>query len=63
MEGRVYLMDNGRPKAITVRLGIGDGQFVELLEGELKEGQKLIVGADGAGAAPAKPPSAPRMGF
>jgi HlyD family secretion protein len=63
MEGRVYLMDNGRPKAITVRLGIGDGQFVELLEGELKEGQKLIVGAEGAGAAPAKPPSAPRMGF
>jgi HlyD family secretion protein len=63
MEGRVYLLANGRPKAVSLRLGIGDGQFVEILEGELKEGEKVIIGTEGAGAASAKPQAGPRLGL
>lgn len=31
-------------KSITVRTGITDGQWIELIEGELQEGQELVTG-------------------
>ena len=43
--GRVYLVDtDGKPKAVTLTLGISDGTATEVLRGELKEGQDVIVG-------------------
>lgn len=60
--GTVWLPDGTRaPKAVSVRLGISDGTFTELIGGELKEGDAVIVGGGGA-KADAKA-AAPRFGF
>ncbi len=41
---QVYLLDaKGAPVPVTVRTGIGDGTFVELLEGELREGDQVVT--------------------
>lgn len=61
--GTVWVPDGTRaPKSVSVRLGISDGSFTELLGGELKEGDMVIIGAAGASKAGAKG-SAPRFGF
>jgi len=39
---------DGKPQAVAVRIGIGDGTYSELQGGDIKEGQKLIVGTSGA---------------
>jgi HlyD family secretion protein len=55
---------SGKPKAVNVRLGITDGTHTELLGGDLKEGDSVIVGNLAAGARPeAKASSGPRFGF
>lgn len=60
--GTVWVVDGaGRPKAIQVRLGISDGSFTELLGGELKEGDAVIIGG-GASKAETKG-NVPRFGF
>lgn len=42
---RVWIVGaDGKPQAVAVRIGIGDGTYSELQGGEIKEGQKLIVG-------------------
>ncbi|MFA5515274.1 MAG: efflux RND transporter periplasmic adaptor subunit [Desulfuromonadales bacterium] len=51
---QVYISGlDGQPTPVVVRTGIGDGSFVEMLEGELREGDNLIIGqslpADGKG--------------
>jgi HlyD family secretion protein len=59
MAGRVFTLDpEGKPKAVTLRLGITDGTYTEILEGELKDGQEVVVGA-GSGTSAARPPGAP----
>ncbi len=45
---------DGKIKAIPVELGISDDNFIELIKGDLKEGDKVIVGVVSEGA---KPPS------
>ena len=40
---RVHLLDAGRPRAMPVRIGITDGSYTELIEGELKPGDKVIL--------------------
>lgn len=45
VEGRVWVLDpDGKPRPVTIRVGIGDGNSVEVLSGDLKEGQEVIVG-------------------
>ena len=61
--GTVWVADGTRaPKAVNVRLGISDGSFTELLGGELKEGDAVIIGG-GAGAKAETKSNAPRFGF
>lgn len=61
--GTVWVADGTRaPKAVNVRLGISDGSFTELLGGELKEGDAVIIGG-GAAARAAGKGAAPRFGF
>lgn len=62
--GTAWMPDGTRaPKSVNVRLGISDGSFTELLGGELKEGDAVIIGG-GAGASKAETKSnAPRFGF
>jgi HlyD family secretion protein len=71
--GRVYVLDaQGKPKAISVRLGISDGSSTELLQGpnaqaagELTEGTEVLIGTKAAGGGgPAKPAAtSPRPPF
>lgn len=39
----VWVLENGKPRRIAVTTGISDGAFSEVLSGELKEGQAVIV--------------------
>ncbi len=49
--GRVYKLEDGKPVAVPIRVGLSDGQRSEVLDG-LAEGDKVIVGGgDGAAAA------------
>jgi len=55
----VWILENARPKRVAVTLGISDGSFTEVLSGDLKEGQLLIIEALKKGAPKAAP--SPRM--
>lgn len=54
--GRIWLLQDGQPKPVDVRLGLTDGASTEILADALPEGAEVIVGA----AAPA--PGAPASG-
>ncbi|HEU5191303.1 MAG TPA: efflux RND transporter periplasmic adaptor subunit [Methylomirabilota bacterium] len=56
--GRVWVLGpDGKPRAVTVRLGISDGTSTELLGGELKEGEEVLTGTLAPGTAAPKAPS------
>ncbi|MBM3573132.1 MAG: hypothetical protein FJX52_12380, partial [Alphaproteobacteria bacterium] len=67
--GRVWVVGgDGKPKAVPVQIGIGDGNVSELVAGDLKQGQDVIIGggipvggtaAGGSGAS--RPPGPPGM--
>jgi HlyD family secretion protein len=59
----IYLLgEDGKPKPVRVRLGIGDGNFVQVLSGDLKEGDKVITNIAST-AARALPTGGPGGGF
>lgn len=39
----VFLLDNGKPKAVKIKPGISDGSYTEVLGGGLKEGDLLVT--------------------
>jgi HlyD family secretion protein len=39
----VWVLENGKPKRIKVTTGIGDGNYTEVVSGDLKEGDAVIV--------------------
>jgi HlyD family secretion protein len=41
--GRVWLYENKQLKSVPVRLGVSDGTFSEIIEGDLKEGQEVVT--------------------
>lgn len=41
---RVWVLENGQPRAVEVTVGLTDGQSTEVTGGGLKAGQELIVG-------------------
>jgi HlyD family secretion protein len=55
----VWVIENEKPKRISVKTGISDSDNTELVQGELKEGQEVIVEAIGKMKEGNKP-SAPR---
>jgi HlyD family secretion protein len=57
--GRVWVIDGDKVKGIPLTLGISDGAATEVLAGDLKEGQEIIVG--GAGSRPSPAGGAPRL--
>jgi len=62
--GTVWTTDSaGKPKAINVRLGISDGSYTELLDGELKVDDDIIVGIAGSSAKGAPSKGGSRLGF
>jgi HlyD family secretion protein len=59
----VWRLKDGAPQAVTVRLGLSDGRFTELVDG-LSEGDRVIVGEAVAKSATGGPggPGGPRRG-
>jgi HlyD family secretion protein len=49
--GRVWILEGDRLKPVTLTLGISDGGNTEVLRGDLKEGQEIVIGTGGAGKA------------
>ncbi len=65
--GRVFVLAaNGKPEAVSVRLGVSDGTVTEIVAGALEPEQQVIVGGGprAATAEPAPQPArGPRFGF
>jgi HlyD family secretion protein len=62
LEDSVWVLaQNGNPQRVPVQLGISDGRFAELIKGDLKPGQDVIVGTIGKAAGNSG--SARRRGF
>jgi len=65
IQGRVWVLGpDGKPAAIALTLGLSDGNSTEVLRGEVKESQEVIVGlvgGAGRGAQPSQQPGAPRL--
>ncbi len=45
--GRIYVLENGKPRAVTVRTGISDGTATEVSGEGLAEGAEVIIGIVG----------------
>ena len=39
----VWVLENGKPKRVAITPGISDGTYTEIVSGDLKEGQQVIV--------------------
>lgn len=48
---RLWLLRNGKPTAVTVRLGLDDGAYTEVVGGDLLPGDQVILAEDGGQAA------------
>ena len=42
--GKVWILENQKPKLVNVMIGVSDDNSTELIRGDLKEGQKVITG-------------------
>jgi len=62
--GRIWVIADGKPRAIDVRTGLTDGTATEISGAGVEEGLEVIVGIQGAAsAAPAAKGGAPRLFF
>jgi len=62
--GRVYIVSAEGPKEVVLRTGLGDGTATEVMSGDLKEGEAVIVGTVQSSEASARASgSAPRLPF
>jgi HlyD family secretion protein len=61
--GRVWVLGlDGKPRPVSVRLGITDGNMTEIVAGDLSEGQDVIVGTMSGAGQPGRPAGgAPRL--
>ncbi len=42
---QIWILDEGRLSGVAVKLGLSDEYFTEVLEGDVKEGQSVVVGS------------------
>jgi HlyD family secretion protein len=42
---QIWILDGGQLRGVGVKLGLSDENFIEVLEGDLKEGQLVVVGS------------------
>src|SRR5207249_2007606 len=60
--GRVWRLDaDGEPQPIAVTLGITDGTATEVIRGDLKDGEAVVVGLAGTGTSRATPSGPVRL--
>jgi HlyD family secretion protein len=55
----IWILEKGKPKRVQITPGISDGNYTEIVSGDLKEGQQTIVESLRKGKGPAT--TAPRM--
>jgi HlyD family secretion protein len=41
--GTVYVLENGQPKAVRISVGITDNKLTEVVAGELKDGDAVVI--------------------
>ncbi len=46
---QLWILREGKPAAITVQLGLDDGAYTEIVKGDLRPGDELIIGEGGGG--------------
>ncbi|HSS38733.1 MAG TPA: efflux RND transporter periplasmic adaptor subunit, partial [Polyangia bacterium] len=51
----VWVLRGGRPQAVPIRIGMSDGSTTEVVEGDLHEGDSLILDASTSETAAAAP--------
>jgi HlyD family secretion protein len=62
--GRVWVLEDGKTRALDVRVGLSDGATTEISGDGIAEGLEVIVGQQGGTtAAPAQKGAPPRMFF
>jgi len=63
LPGQVWVLGaNGQPRPVALLLGISDGTFTEILDGDLADRQPVIVGLISPSPAPGGPaPGGPRL--
>jgi HlyD family secretion protein len=59
--GKVYVLENGKLKPVSVTLGITDNRNTEIVGGELKAGDQIVIGEEQAADKSASPGSRPPM--
>ncbi|HEY6010987.1 MAG TPA: efflux RND transporter periplasmic adaptor subunit, partial [Nitrospirota bacterium] len=57
----VWIMENNKPKRVGITPGISDGNYTEVVSGELKEGQQTIVEVLRKNKGSSSPAGPPRM--
>jgi len=57
---RIWLLRDGRPTAVPVVVGLDDDNFTEIVEGDIKPGDRVVVGEHSASAGQARLP-VPRL--
>ncbi|WP_257306710.1 efflux RND transporter periplasmic adaptor subunit [Geothrix campi] len=45
-EDRIWVLENGKPKALVVKAGITDGQYTEVTGEGLQEGLQILIGVE-----------------
>jgi HlyD family secretion protein len=58
-QAKVWLLRDGKPMAATVEIGLDDESFVEIVSGDVKQGDQVIVAERHQASSIAAPP--PRM--
>jgi HlyD family secretion protein len=59
--GKVYVSENGNLKPVSVTLGVTDNRNTEIVGGELKAGDQVVIGEEQAADKSATPGSRPPM--
>jgi HlyD family secretion protein len=59
--GKVYVLENGKLKPVSVTLGITDNRNTEIVGGELKTGDQIVIGEEQASDKSASSGSRPPM--
>ncbi len=57
----MWVLEDRTPKRISVKVGISDGNYTEILSGDLKEGDAVIVESIGGAKKSDSPVGSPGM--
>jgi len=62
-QGAVYVLRDGKPVKVAVTVGLDDDSHAEIVKGDLKQGDRVIITTQSGGAANNRPATGPRLRF